>query len=211
MKKITNLIIIDASGSMGSKAEEIRGGLRLLFEEIKTDAAKGEAKIRTIVTQFSSPRHFKVLVNSKKANKLTDELADAYRPAGMTALFDAIGEGFTLVPDGQDDVLVTILTDGHENSSQEYDNKMVTELIQAKRKAGWTVTFMGTTEAAIQQARSWGVTAGNTIAMSDSKAGMRKSMRTYAAMRGQHYNRSVGKVYFNLDNLAKDNETKEDE
>lgn len=210
MKKITNLIIIDASGSMASKAEEIRGGLRLLFKEIKDDAALGEAKIRTIVTQFSSPGHFKELVNSKKAEKLTDELANAYNPMGMTALFDAIGQGFGLVPEKQDSVLVTIMTDGQENSSQEYNQKSITKLIAEKRKAGWTIAFMGTTEDALKQAQAMGVTAGNAIAMSNSGAGFRKSMRSYSKMRKSHYEANMGRYRGNMDDLAKDNETEED-
>lgn len=206
MKKITNLIIIDASGSMTSKAEEIRGGLRLLFKEIKDDAARGEAKIRTIVTQFSSPGHFKELVNTKKTEKLTDELANAYQPAGMTALFDAIGQGFALVDKKQDAVFVTIMTDGQENSSQEYNQKTITDLISGKRKDGWTIAFMGTTEGAIKQAQSWGVSVGNSITITNNAEGFSSAGRRLSKMRGQHYNVSVGRSKSNLDNLGKDSE-----
>jgi hypothetical protein len=213
MTKITNLIIIDASGSMTRKADEIRGGLKMIFKEIKDDIALGEAKIRTIVTQFSSPGYFKELVNSKKAEKLTDKLADAYTPQGMTALFDAIGQGFQLVPKGQDSVLVTILTDGQENSSQEYDKAAITKLISDK-KAGspaWTITFMGTTEQAMRDAQSWGVSKGNSLRVSNDSKGFNKSMRNYSKMRSQHFNASVGRVYgTDMDNLAKDNEAEDE-
>ncbi|TXF85235.1 VWA domain-containing protein [Neolewinella aurantiaca] len=212
MKNITNLIIIDASGSMASKAEEIRGGLRLLFQEIKADAALCESKIRTIVTQFSSPGHFKELVNSKKAEKLTDELANAYEPQGMTALFDAIGQGFQLVPDKQDSVLVTIMTDGEENSSQEYSRKSITELITKKRagKPAWTITFMGTTEQAMKEAKSWGVSGGNALRINNNAKGFDKGMRSYSKMRKAHYESSVGRAAgANMDDLAKDNEAED--
>ncbi|MEM1357638.1 MAG: vWA domain-containing protein [Bacteroidota bacterium] len=213
MKKITNLIIIDASGSMTSKTEEIRGGLRLLFKDIKEDAAKGEAKIRTIVTQFSSPGHFKELVNSKKAEKLTESLANAYQPEGMTALFDAIGKSFHLVPEKQDAVLVTIMTDGLENSSQEYTREAVTKLIQAKKEGSpaWVISFMGTTQQAMMEAQSWGVSAGNSISFSDSGKGFRKGMHSYARMRKAHYDSSFGRYQGSLDKLAKDNETEEED
>lgn len=213
MKKITNLIIIDASGSMTSKAEEIRGGLRLLFKDIKDDAAKGEAKIRTIVTQFSSPSHFKELVNSKKAEKLTDKLADAYQPEGMTALFDAIGQSFQLVPEGQDSVLVTIMTDGQENSSQEYTRNTIAKLITAKQNGtpAWTISFMGTTQQAMMEAQALGVRAGNSISFSDSDKGFRKGMHSYARMRKAHYDSSFGRYQGDLDKLAKDNEAEEED
>lgn len=212
MKKITNLIIIDASGSMGPKAEEIRGGLRLLFQEIKADADLGESKIRTIVTQFSSPGHFTELVNSKKAKKLTDELANAYKPQGMTALFDAIGQGFQLVPEGQDSVLVTIMTDGDENSSQEYTRETITKLIKEKRegKTPWTITFMGTTEQAMKEAKSWGVSSGNSLQLRNTAKGFDKGMRSYQKMRKSHYESSMGRARgASMDDLAKDNEAED--
>lgn len=212
MKNITNLIIIDASGSMAPKAEEIRGGLRLLFQEIKTDAALGESKIRTIVTQFSSPGHFKELVNSKKSEKLTDELANAYLPQGMTALFDAIGQGFQLVPAKQDAVLVTIMTDGEENSSQEYNREAITKLIKNKRegKPAWTITFMGTTEQAMKEATSWGVSSGNSLRISNDAKGFDKGMRSYSRMRKSHYEASLGRARgSSMDDLAKDNEAED--
>lgn len=212
MKNITNLIIIDASGSMGSKTEEIRGGLRMLFQEIKADADLGESKIRTIVTQFSSPGYFKELVNSKKSKKLTDELANSYQPQGMTALFDAIGQGFQLVPDKQDSVLVTIMTDGDENSSQEYTREMITKLIKEKRtgKPAWTITFMGTTEQAMQEAKRWGVSGGNSLKLSNNAKGFDKGMRSYSKMRKSHYEASVGRARgASMDDLAKDNEAED--
>ncbi|MEM9259753.1 MAG: vWA domain-containing protein [Bacteroidota bacterium] len=213
MKKITNLIIIDASGSMTSKTEEIRGGLRLLFKDIQEDAAKGEAKIRTIVTQFSSPGHFKELVNSKKVEKLTESLANAYQPEGMTALFDAIGQSFQLVPDKQDAVLVTIMTDGQENSSQEYTRESVTKLIKAKKEGSpaWVISFMGTTQQAMLEAQSWGISTGNSIRFSNSKKGFRKGMTSNALMRKSHYESAFGRYRGDLDKLAKDNETKEED
>lgn len=210
MKKITNLIVIDASGSMTSKTEEIRGGLRLLFKDIKKDADLGEAKIRTIVTQFSSPGHFKELVNSKKPEKLTDELANAYTPEGMTALYDAIGQSFGLVPDGQDSVLVTIMTDGQENSSQEYSATDIKKLITDKQTGRWTISFMGTTQASLMEAQSWGVSEGNSISFSNSESGVRKSMTSYQKMRKSHYESNFGRYTGSRGSLAKDNETEED-
>jgi len=213
MKKITNLIIIDASGSMGPKADEIRSGLKMIFKEIKDDIALGEAKIRTIVTQFSSPGYFKELVNSKKAEKLTDKLADAYTPQGMTALFDAIGQGFQLVPEKQDSVLVTILTDGQENSSQEYDKAAITKLISDKKGGtpAWTITFMGTTEQAMKDAQSWGVSRGNSLSVSNDGKGFNKSMRSYSKMRKSHYESSLGRSRgASMDSLAQDNEAEDE-
>lgn len=42
-----------------------------------------------------------------------------------------------------DSVLVTIITDGEENCSEEYDSKMIKNLIEKLKKQNWTFTFIG--------------------------------------------------------------------
>ena len=44
----------------------------------------------------------------------------------------------------KDKVLVTIITDGYENSSREYSLKMVKNLIDKQKKQGWIFTLIGT-------------------------------------------------------------------
>ena len=177
MKKITNLIIVDASSSMNSKTEEVRDGLKDLLKDIRKDMKenKGEAKIRTIVTQFASAGSFKVLLDTSKRRKITYESAENYRPSGMTALYDAIGQGFDLVGKKQDGVFVSILTDGDENDSKEFTQNDVKKLFKKAKKKEWGLTFMGTTEGAIQSAISLGISRGNTFTYADSKAGTRSA------------------------------------
>lgn len=43
-----------------------------------------------------------------------------------------------------DNVLVTIVTDGEENCSEEYSLRMIKNLIEKLKKQGWTFTFIGT-------------------------------------------------------------------
>ena len=72
---------------------------------------------------------------------------NAYNPNGGTPLYDAIGQGISKVnaqiKDG-DHVLVTIITDGEENSSKEWTLKMVRTMIEKLKKQGWTFTLIGT-------------------------------------------------------------------
>ena len=46
--------------------------------------------------------------------------------------------------DDGDHVLVTIITDGEENSSEEWTLKMVRTMIEKLKKQGWTFTLIGT-------------------------------------------------------------------
>ena len=63
-----------------------------------------------------------------------------------TPLYDAIGMGIAKInaqaTDG-DNVLVTIITDGQENCSVEYDLRMIKNLIEKLKKQHWTFTFIG--------------------------------------------------------------------
>ncbi len=65
--KVTNLIILDASGSMMSKTSEVRGGLKTILDQIKSDANKDveKAQVATIVTDFASHGDFQIVVNEK--------------------------------------------------------------------------------------------------------------------------------------------------
>jgi len=177
MKKITNLIIVDASSSMNSKVEEIRDGLKSLLKDIRKDMKdnKGEAKIRTIVTQFASAGSFSVLLDTKKRKEVTYESAENYKPDGMTALLDAVGQSFALVGKKQDGVFVSILTDGEENDSKEFTAEDIKILFKKADKKKWGLTFMGTTQSAVEAAKSWGIKGSNTFVYADSVAGTRSA------------------------------------
>lgn len=206
VKQITNLIIIDASGSMASKIEEVKGGLKVLFQDIQKDAKADKGKITqtTVLVDFSGPGDFRELVNSSDHKLLTDKVADSYSTRGMTALYDAIGKGFMMVPDNKSEVFVSILTDGEENSSHEFKYQDIKDLIEAKRKLGWNITFMGTTEAAVTQARAWGISAGNTRTFTDSSRGVAYANSLMTNSRKMSYDTfksSVGGQSVQMDNL----------
>lgn len=201
--EVTNLIIIDASGSMASKEAEVKGGLKQLLSDIKTDAKKDKnTKISTIVVDFSSGNDFNVLVNSKDSKDLDDKIGDKYTTRGMTALYDAIGKGFQLVDSKAKSVFVTIITDGEENSSQEYSGKDVNDLMDKHKKKGWALTFMGTTQASIAQAKNWGISPGNTMAFADNARGVGQTFTLASNARKAHYNmtvtNSVGAEYMSM-------------
>ena len=146
-KKFTNLIIIDASGSMTSKASEVIGGLKSLFQDIRNDAQKNpDVLSRTLVVEFSSAGDFRVIVDSTDPLDLKDSVAESYKTRGMTALFDAIGKSFNMVLENQDGVFVNILTDGEENDSKEFTSESVKKIIEEAKNKKWALTFMGTRE-----------------------------------------------------------------
>lgn len=187
-KKITNLIILDASSSMSYKADEVRDGLRDLLSDIRNDMKENKKiKNRTIICQFATSGKFQVLVNTTKIKELTDDVADNYKPSGMTALFDAVGQAFELVGEKQDGVFVNILTDGDENDSKEFTVQMVKELFAKAKEKKWGLTFMGTTEGAIESAKTWGVHASNTFQFADNPDGVLRSNELKMKSRKTYY------------------------
>ena len=204
MKNFTNLIIIDASGSMGSKRPEVVGGLKQLFKDIKKEASP-EVNTTTIVVDFANSNDFNVLVNSNNVSQLTDNIANSYQVRGMTALYDAIGRAFKLVPKKQDGVFVNILTDGDENDSKEFKFSDVKDLIAKKKAKKWAITFMGTTEESLKDAKAWGVADGNTYFFSNTSAGVAKSMNMSNNARSAYYTATLTNSNVDTENLLADN------
>jgi hypothetical protein len=60
-------------------------------------------------------------------------------------------------------VIVAILTDGQENSSQEYTKDMVSTLISDKEKLGWEFIYLSADVNAMSDAVSFGVRGSNVF------------------------------------------------
>jgi len=209
MKRITNLIILDASSSMEPKRQEVIEGTTKLLQEIKADAIRDAefVKTTTIVLEFSSPNQQKVLLNTEDSSTIDIEMMSKYRPDGWTALFDAIGQGFRLIPLGQDNVFISIFTDGEENKSQEFTHALVKDLITVARDRQWAVTFMGTTEEALQKATSFGISKNNMFQFNDSKKGVTDSFEKMRGSRGVYYQASMsGNASATFDSLMKNDD-----
>ncbi len=209
MKRITNLIILDASSSMEPKRQEVIEGTTKLLQEIKADAIRDAefVKTTTIVLEFSSPNQQKVLLNTEDSSTIDIEMMSKYRPDGWTALFDAIGQGFRLIPLGQDNVFVSIFTDGEENKSMEFTHALVKDLITVARDRQWAVTFMGTTEEALQKATSFGISKNNMFQFNDSKKGVTDSFEKMRGSRGVYYQASMsGNASATFDSLMKNDD-----
>lgn len=193
-QKNANLIIIDASGSMSTKVSEVIGGLKTLFSQITEDAKKDERTVSTttLIVDFSGHGDYRELLSSEDSLSIDEKIASSYRTRGMTALYDAIGKAFSsLDQKGKyDSVFVNILTDGDENDSKEFSSPRIQSLLKEKKDQNWTITFMGTTEASINNAVSLGISRGNTMSFADSAAGVERSMEKLSSVRTAYYSMS---------------------
>jgi hypothetical protein len=84
-----------------------------------------------------------------------DIMQEEYRPGSCTPLYDAMGLAINHldnVTKKEDPVLVTIITDGMENSSEEFSGKAIKELVSKKRESGWTFAYIGANQDAVEVA-----------------------------------------------------------
>lgn len=147
MKRVMNLIIVDESGSMSIIEKQALMGLNETLDTIKKmqKAHPNMEQYVTLITFDSS--HTRYVFDNVPAQKTHLLTPKDYRPSGGTPLYDAIGIGVSKLNAQtriDDNVLVTIITDGEENCSEEYNLKMVKTLIEKMKKQNWTFTLIGT-------------------------------------------------------------------
>lgn len=147
MKRVFNLLIVDESGSMSVIERQALAGINETLSTIKKmqHIHKDLDQRVTLLTFDSARTNF--IYDNVSGWKIHQLRPQDYNPGGCTPLYDAIGRGISRinaqVADG-DSVLVTIITDGEENSSTEYRLYMIKNLIEKLKKQNWTFTFIGT-------------------------------------------------------------------
>lgn len=160
--KVHNLIIVDASGSMTSIYEQALAGINETLSTIREEAKKSD-KIEqsvTVLSFASGGEPLQYAYRNTIAEQTSPLTPNDYTLRGMTALYDAIGTSVTDLERNkgkEDKVLVTIITDGYENDSIEWDGASVKKLIDRLCKKGWVFTYIGANQDAALEAGKIGV------------------------------------------------------
>lgn len=141
------MIIVDESGSMCVIERQALAGMNETIDTVKKmqKMHKDMEQRISLLTFDSGHKTFKY--DNVKAESVHRLGSKDYNPCGGTPLYDAIGTAISKLnaqTTERDNVLVTIITDGEENCSQEYNLKMVKTLIDKMQKQGWTFTLIGT-------------------------------------------------------------------
>ena len=147
MKRVFNMIIVDESGSMCVIERQALAGINETIETVKKmQQLHPDMEQRISLLTFDSG-HKTFKYDNVKADNVNTLSARDYNPRGGTPLYDAIGISIAKLnaqTSETDKVLVTIITDGEENCSEEYNLHMVKTLISKMKKQGWTFTLIGT-------------------------------------------------------------------
>lgn len=195
MKKtqIFNVIILDRSGSM----ESIRRAAVEGFNETLAGIKKAQEKFADTQEHYVSlvtfcsceTKHVFDKTPVAEANPLKME---DYQPCCCTPLYDAMGITLTAmrrhVKEIEDSVVVvTIITDGMENASHEYNGKTIKELVERLRGEGWTFTYMGANQDSVEVAMKLSIRNSRNFAYNDE--GTRASMEKDTCTRMNFFSR----------------------
>ena len=191
--QVYNLIILDKSGSMESIRQEAINGYNETIGSIKAAQLK----------HADSQEHFISLaafcscgvdmiydcVPINEAEKLTKE---KYNPCCCTPLYDAIGSTVKALGKKSDEiedtaVLVTIITDGEENASKEWNGPAVKALIEERKEEGWVFSYIGADHDVEKAATSISIT--NIVSWSKSIAGTMAVINNENSARSRFYDK----------------------
>jgi len=143
---IYNLIIMDESGSMQEIKPQIISGFNETVQTIKLAKEKYPEQNHLVSLVFFNGGRTRIVHDCAPVESIK-ELSDVdYKPNYNTPLFDAMGFSLTELREkvkSEDKVLVTILTDGLENASNEYTGQTIKKMVEELRSAGWVFAYIG--------------------------------------------------------------------
>lgn len=150
---VFNLIILDESGSMSHLTPATLSGCNETINLIRESAKRPEAaNMRQLVSIFAFQSGLAIqsryLIKNAKPQDVKDVTERDYQPCGGTPLLDAVGSTLTelkAVAATHEDAtgIITIITDGYENSSHQYSGRQVACLIAELKEMGWTINLIG--------------------------------------------------------------------
>lgn len=149
MKKgLTQMVfVLDMSGSMSPLTMETIGGYNAMIADQKKE--EGDALVTTVLFDH----RYNMIHDGVNIKEVKDMTTAEYMPTGMTAMLDAVGmtinhvgQKLAALPEEErpEKVLFTVVTDGKDNSSKEFNWKTVRNMIKHQHdKYSWVFTFLG--------------------------------------------------------------------
>lgn len=194
IKRVHNLIILDESGSMSGLEKVSVAGVNETIQTIKEAYLDNpeQEQLLTMVT-FSKQDDVR-LVHHYSSNNIIDVEKmplNKFNPNGMTPLWDVMGNMCTRIEketDAETLVLMTIITDGLENASTEYNRESIKSLVDRLDQAGWVFTYIGANQDAVYEANSMGIR--NALQYDSDEEGTRKMWEKERNSRKAFYGRT---------------------
>ena len=183
VQKIFNLIVLDASGSMYSIRNEAVAGVVETIQTIRTSQEENANQEHLLSLVVFNGQYITIVFDRMPITKVPDLNEKDYQPTDNTPLYDAMGYSITNLQryiDEDDNVLVTIITDGYENASREWNHQRIYQLVEDLKKKNWLFTYIGANQDALKVAKDMGIDHSiNYISDAEgTKAMLRKELRS---------------------------------
>jgi hypothetical protein len=170
-------IVLDESGSMNSCWDTTIIGFNEFVNGQKASEATAGAGYLTLV-KFEGGK-VDTVYHNRPLSEVPALDKNTYRPAGGTNLLDAIGDTINNVNSvlagnkkkDRPGVIITIMTDGEENSSRRFNNQQIKDMVAAAEAADWTFVFLGANIDAFSVGSTFGMGLSNSVNYSTANMG----------------------------------------
>jgi hypothetical protein len=155
--RIFNLIILDESGSMISILQQAVTGVNETIQTIQAAQKEFPGQQQFVTLSAFNSSHIHTIYDAVPADHVEQLSSKEYVPSCSTPLYDAMGDALTHLKTqvgAADKVLVTVITDGYENDSKEYDARSIRTLVNELKSEGWTFAYIGANQDAQRVAES---------------------------------------------------------
>lgn len=183
---VFNLIILDESGSMAPVTQQTISGCNENLDMIRSNAEKYSDTMRQLVSIYAfhglGASESRYIVKNASPSEVKNIGSADYCPSSMTPLLDAVGSTLSelkAVSETHEDStgIITIITDGYENSSHSYNWKNVADLIGYFKEKGWTVNLIGANIDVDKMADTMGI--DNRMAFKNDQEGTHQMFKKY--------------------------------
>lgn len=179
MTKTMICLILDRSGSMSGKENDVIGGVNTFITQQKQ--LPDPAQLCLVRFDTSGIERFRPMTPLEKVEPL---LSAEYVPSGGTPLLDAIGD--TINQLDQDwtalqpqQAILMIVTDGQENSSTRFKKQRIKEMIEARQASGkWAFIYLGADLSTFDDAQAFGILQQNTAMYTNTPQGTKSMYAT---------------------------------
>jgi len=176
-KDYTKIVfVVDRSGSMGNIAKDIIGGYNKFIADQK---ALKHGTCDVSFYQFDNV--YEAVYENTPLDFVKDLDGKTYVPRGGTALLDAVGRTIDQVgkqlaalkeEQRPEKVLVVIITDGEENSSNVYNSEKIKQMVTHQTDHyKWAFTYIGANQDAWAVGNSMGINATSNLTWASNSKG----------------------------------------
>lgn len=161
IKNFHHMLVLDESGSMSGLKKMVIDTFNESIQHVRKLAQDNPEQNHFIhLVTFNSGT--KLILENQSINEVKEIGQDDYRPDQLTAMYDGIGRAISTLEeyatDDESTALVTIITDGHENASNDYTGPQIKELVDQYKDKGWLFDYVGAEESYESTSASLGIT-----------------------------------------------------